>query len=270
MIGSNTYRISHCTLKATNKNWNPILFATFSFLLQLCLTGYVLAENLSVGVDNYSYRNLPLAIMTLVYSAIIAYPGLTDREDAYNFYGRKVSFLLLMDFFVNHYLSLVLIVSGFLVIMMQESFIECVLNTAALLFIPDIDDVLPSLLGFDERSIIENYIMQESLRQFDKLVLKDISREALLSIDESIGIEFGDYYLTNIQESPSQPDCGVIFQPYQIRPSRTGHQIDPSNYVTAHCLIKEITWSYTTSPMYERTTKPRIGYLRIVKLCDVD
>ena len=44
--------------------------------------------------------------------------------------------------------------TGVFVILGQDSFIEAVLNTAALLFIPEIDDSLPSLLGFDEKGML--------------------------------------------------------------------------------------------------------------------
>lgn len=87
------------------------------------------------------------------------------------------------------------------------------------------------------------------------------------------GVDFSDYYLTNIGESPSQPETGNIFQPYQIRTgssSSMGHQIDPSNFVTENCLIREIEWSYTHCPNYSKTVKPRIAYLRIVKMCEAD
>jgi hypothetical protein len=58
-----------------------------------------------------------------------------------------------MDVVVNTILPSVLIVAGVFVILGQDSFIEAVLNTAALLFIPEIDDSLPSLLGFDEKGM---------------------------------------------------------------------------------------------------------------------
>jgi len=90
-----------------------------------------------------------------------------------------------------------------------------------------------------------------------------ITEEYLLSTNSSIGVEFCDYYLTNIQEQASCPDEGEIYQPYQVRMGidGCGHQIDPSNFVTEQCLIRKIVWSYT---LYNpKTSKPRIGYLRL-------
>ena len=276
------------------------MYAAFSFCLQLCLTAYVVAANIE-DASSFQLDKLPLAILTLVYGFIIASPGVMDSAAAFRFYGKKISLLMLMDFFVNQVAALVLVISGFFVILVQENYIDAVLNTvrmyqkcfylhrygnnfvltkplsciiclhqAALLFIPEIDDNLPSLLGLDENNIIENYIVSESLKQFDRLVsIKDEDIEKkLLSI--GAGVDFQDYYLTNIKESPSQPNVGAIFEPYQIRASATGHQIDPSNFVTEDCLIREIEWAYTNSQKYGNTTSPRIAYLRIVKICDGD
>ena len=138
--GSNTFRVAYCRSKCNEKDKSPFVFAVFSFLMQLCLTAYVVAESITEGFEAWSLRNLPLAILTLIYSSMLVYPSLRDKEEAYRFYGNKVGVLLFMDFFVNHTLSIVLVFAGFTVIMIQESFIEAVLNSAALLFIPEIDD----------------------------------------------------------------------------------------------------------------------------------
>lgn len=149
----------------------------------------------------------------------------------------------------------------------MHSFVESVLNSAALLFIPEIDDKLPALMGFDEAAIIGNYIISTALKEFDKVSRmsdEEITHDYLLRVNPSIGVEFGDYYLTNIPEQGSCPEAGEIIQPYQVKMGREdglGHQIEPSNFVTDDCLIRRIEWSYT---MYNpKTSKPRIGYLKI-------
>jgi len=264
--GNNTYRLVHCGTKSY-QNKKPLFYALFSFLIQLCLTGYVIAENISTAEDLH-LRNLPLAVLTFIYSAMIAYPGLVDSHNAFDLYG-KIGPLQMTDFFVNQFLTFVLLFSGFFVIMIQESFIEAVLNTAALLFIPEIDDQLPQLLGLNGEEIIKNYLTYQSLKEFDKICQTDdskITTSYLKSINSSIGVEFGDYYLTNIDESPSYPEDGIIFTPYQVRPGHDGlgHQVEASNFITHHCLIRKLIWSYTT--LYPNSTKPRIGYLKIEKL----
>ena len=265
--GNNTYRLVHCGTKgSTNKR--PLVYAVFSFLIQFCLTAYVLAESISTGIEHFKFRNLPLATLTFIYSAMIAYPGMTDSDIAMQLYG-KVGPLQLADKFVNQILTFVLLFSGFFVIMIQESFIEAVLNTAALLFIPEIDDQLPQLLGLDGDSIIRNYLVYQSLRQFDKISkMGNITNEHLRSVNKSIGVPFCDYYLTNIKEQASYPEDGISFTPYQVVAGEdgTGDQVDPSNFVTEKCLIRKLVWSYTTSSKFANSTLPRIGYLKIEKL----
>lgn len=267
--GNNTYRLVHCSTKGS-KDKRPLLYAIFSFLIQFCLTAYVVAENISTGIQSYQLRNMPLALLTFIYSAIIAYPGMNDSEIAMKLYGKKGP-LQMLDFFVNQILTGVLLFSGFFVILIQDSFIEAVLNTAALLFIPDIDDQLPQLLGLDTDSIIKNYLMYQTLREFDKICQMDdnkITYEYLKSVNSSIGVPFCDYYLTNDPEQAAHPIDGINYTPYQVHAGRdgAGHQIDPSNFVTEKCLIRKIVWSYTTSAKYLNTSHPRIGYLKIVKL----
>ena len=140
--GSNAFRLFHCrTVTTTDKV--PLLYASFSFLLQVCLTGYIVAQlylNLDSGVysENKWHRNLPLALLTLIYSTILAIPEFKGTPEGFKIFG-KVGILQSMDFLVNAILPSILIVSGFAVILGQEEFIDSVLNTAALLFIPEID-----------------------------------------------------------------------------------------------------------------------------------
>lgn len=139
--GSNAFRLFHCRTKHS-RDKKPILYAVFSFLLQCCLTGYVVADNWSElrsnkSWDDYRWQNLPLASLTLIYSAILAWPGIVEKNDAFEIYG-SIGVLQSMDFCVNAILPTILLFSGFLVIYTQESYIEAVLNTAALLFIPEI------------------------------------------------------------------------------------------------------------------------------------
>ena len=268
--GCNTYRVVHCGTKTT-VNKRPLFYAVFSFLIQLCLTTYVVMENLSRR-NQFQLRNLPLALLTFIYSGIIAYPQIADASSAFKVYG-KVGPLQMMDFFVNEILTFILLFSGFAVILIQDSFIEAVLNTAALLFIPEIDDQLPSLLGLEESAIIENYLTYQMMKQFDsisRLKNEEITTSFLRSVNTSIGRRFNDYYLCNIPEEGSKYSEGINFTPYQIRSRQDGfgHQIDPVRFVTEKCLIKKLVWSYTSSEKYEKSSHPRIGYLKIEKFND--
>ena len=267
--GSNTFRLAFCRSKY-NSDKKPLMFAIFSFLMQLCLTSYVVAESISSGLTSWNMKMLPLGLLTLVYSVMLVYPSIRDKDQADEFYGKNWScltfFIRFMDSFVNQFLCVVLVFAGFVVIMIQESYIEAVLNSAALLFIPEIDDQLPGLMGFDEAAIIGNYIITTSLKQFDKVCRmsdEEITNEYLSEMNPSIGVDFSDYFLTNIPERASRPEHGDILQPYQVKEGLDGlgHQIELSNFVTDNCLIRKIEWSYTV--YNPNTSKPRIGYLKI-------
>lgn len=214
--GSNAYRLCHCRT-ATTKDKSPLLYAGFSFLLQTCLTGYVIAQlYINVNGDTYDnlshiMKNLPLALLTLFYSTVLATPELKEIPDAYGIFGNKFGVLQMMDFIVNAILPTLLIISGFFVILGQDEFIEAVLNTAALLFIPEIDDQLPSLLGFDQKSIVKNFLIHEAMREYDDFVKQKCREmefrksalrkkgadsadfESMNAFNAGAGVEFGDY-----------------------------------------------------------------------------
>jgi len=272
--GSNIYRVVYCRTKYSNMKSIRVI-PLFSFLLQVCLTGFVILENLTEGITDWRAANIPLALLTFFYSSLVAWPSITESPDAFKVY-KRIGPIQLIDFVVNTILPVVLLVSGFFVILNSNSYIESVLNTAALLFIPEIDDQLPRLLGFNERSIYMNYLMSESLEELDgywNLDDNDITKYYLRNLDESIGVQFSDFYLTNWPEQGATPNKGIHFYPYRItqfseKDNITGKpvyrtQISPSNFVTADCLIRRVRWSYTTGERFRATIKPRIGYLRL-------
>ena len=154
--------------------------------------------------------------------------------------------------------------------MFSDSFIESVLNCAALFFIPDIDDQLPKLLGYSESVIYKNYVTYKALQDFDQLCLlndKDLKKHYVHEIDEAIGVQFSDYYLTNWPEQGSDTEEGIHFKPHKVvqgqnvNGKQMGHLIHPTNFVDKACLIRKVVWSYSTG--FEYTIKPRIAYLRL-------
>jgi len=147
-----------------------------------------------------------------------------------------------------------------------------VLNTAALLFIPEIDDKLPALLGFNEDEIITNYLVAEAVHQYEHLTRGwstlscDLNPAAGLKQHPDAGVQFSDFYLTNMKEEGTVTSKCQSFTPYEVHADKQnlGHRFSPSNFVTRNCLIKKITWRYTA--YYPNSTLPRIGYLRIEML----
>lgn len=82
--GSNAYRVFYCRSK-TSPGLQPFLIAFFSFALQICLTFYVILQ-VKINYDEGTYIengkikyiwNIPLAFLTSVYSAILAYPAVS-------------------------------------------------------------------------------------------------------------------------------------------------------------------------------------------------
>lgn len=190
--GSNIYRLVHCSSQSTIDEELPLPYAIFSFLLQICLSGYVIAQLwINIGDGSYTLspdnenlekmiRNLPLAIMTLLYSILLAVPEIKNVPKGLKVFasnsvggttggGRFGSMLQIMDFTVNAILPILLLVPGFFVILDQDEFIEAVLNAAALLYITAIDDQLPLLLGCNTNSIVKNFLMDKAMEEFDSI-----------------------------------------------------------------------------------------------------
>lgn len=267
---SNIYRIIHCQTKYSD-NKKPLVIALFAFVLQISLTAYVLLEFLlrveaEEDSDFRRWKMLPLAISTSLHSLMIAVPNLKESVIAYQVFG-KFGPLQMMDLLMSAIIPLVLTVAGFLVIYLEESFIEGVLNSTALLFIPEIDDQLPFILGLRTEEIVKNFLVAESITRFDAIAdLKDTDFSASELEKITCGVQFSDFYLTNTPEQGNSD--GTPFQPFKViaDTNNMGHQIDPSSFVTVDCLLKRIEWKYTTG--YPRTTNPRIGYLHLTKIND--
>ncbi len=278
--GSNVYRLFYCNVK-TSKDIKPIFYACFSFVLQSMLTAYVITQTIRNFTEDVYVKegkvqnsvNLALAAVTAVYSAILAYPSIMEIPAAYDVYDRKIGLLSFMDFVANGFLPTVLLCFGFFVIWGQKSFIEAVLNTAALLFIPEIDDQLPQLIGLQESSVIKNYFISEAMKEYDALHCENESESYLMFEEfvreartQGMGVQFGDHFITNIPEQTSSISAGFLFQPFQISKGKDlnfGDQIDPSYDVTEKCLIKKISWRYTVFKPAPNTSKPRVGYLKL-------
>ncbi len=123
--GSNIYRLTYCSTAITKKNYKSKLLPLFSFLLQVCLTYFVVLENITSfpdvingeglvnSIPNFK-QNLVLAMLTFVYSALVAMPSILETNNAFKIYG-TIGGIQLMDFCVNSILPIVLLFSGFLV-----------------------------------------------------------------------------------------------------------------------------------------------------------
>lgn len=263
----NIFRLVHCETKYSERK-KPLLVPLFSFILQVTLTVYVIAEFVILvrGEESIKRYMIPLAVTTSLYSFTIAIYNIYEVFTAHRLLYGRIGPLQLMDLIVNAIVPTVLTFTGFVVIAYQSQFIDAVLDSAALLFIPEIDDQLPGILGHRVDDIVKNFLIAESITTFDtigRLKDEDFTSAELTKRNVKCGVQFSDVYITNLTEQGITND--TLFQPYQVIFNKSGgHQIDPSSIVTVDCLLKKIEWKYTTG--YPSTTNPRVGYLRLTKV----
>jgi len=266
---SNIYRLVHCRTKYSDDK-KSIFIALFAFILQVSLATYVVLEVLFPPPENedLKIKMLPLAIFTSMYSLMVTVTNWNESFHAYQVYG-KIGVLQMMDLVMSAFIPALLTVTGFIVIVKESRIVDGVLNSTALLFIPEIDDHLPHILGLQIEEIVQNFLVAESITTFDdiaKLGNEEFTLHEKAKRNITTGVQFSDFYITNMPEQGATDD--TPFQPYQVTIDHNdmGDQIDPSSFVTIDCLLKRIEWRYTTG--YPRTTKPRIGYLHLTKIND--
>jgi len=265
---SNIFRLVYCNIKY-EKDKNAVYSALFSFALQITLTVYV-ALHKGASVTNESNMNmLALAVFTFSYSTMVAMATIADTMSAYKLVFKEVGLLMMMDVVINICIPIVLTYYGFILILCEKDYINAVLNCSALLFIPEIDDQLPQILGYREDDIIKNFLITESMEDFAAII--EMPEEEFSTLECArrnivCGLQFGDFYITNMPEQGTNAQAGLIFQPYQVTYCSDGssHEIVPSTTITPDCLLCEIEWQYTTG--YPNTTKPRVGCLKLTKL----
>ena len=312
---SNIYRLEHCKTKGDPNIWS-YMNVVFAFMLQTGLTFFVITHIFATpwdevigcncetstdedcdcieepGMSLLTIGKFFLATFGTIYSYLIAYPEVTTCIEALELY-QNICIFQMMDICANVFLPSILVIAGFFVIIKEDNFIEVVLNSAAILFIPEIDDRLPRLLGYDEKAIIENFLSMEAKNEYHHV---DLSKAKEIVEKKKLGMEFDNYFLTNEKERGRDARKFHLYTPFivktvryaaadnDLRPFLRGSQvtsslresnnsyeecrsaeIDPSNHITMDCLITKIEWKYTAFGD-NNTTKPRIGWLRLTKL----
>ncbi len=275
-----------------------LIYVFFSFLLQSCLAIFCVTEVLEdlrsraeEANSNYYYERKQIQIQYVILASLGSCFGflsqLSEFRNAYkvyNFYG-KLGVLQSIDFMVNVILPLLIIIVGFWLIANQENFVDAVIMTTALLFIPEIDDQLPSLLGFDPNGVIETYLVRESKNLYNNLIRRDDDdlwsafdsycasyvRSDIRLKSSKMGMEFSDYYITNPNPGTETAygSLANIYNPkesslklYSIDYNPTyGHEISPSNFISEDCLIQTVEWVYK-----DETNARSISWLKLVKM----
>jgi len=277
---ANIYRLAYCmrsTMSYDNSSQGMgvhgrrILFAPLlSFTLQVVLLVYVILEIRDTLEEKFELKTktLPLAALGSIYSSLLAWKGIKTSLEINKFY-ESVGFLWFLDYVINVILPILAIFAGFFIIALNDSYIEGVLNTAALLFVSEIDDELPEYLDLDPAMIVHTYLIENAIHKLNKLkeysqITGKIEGKFAQKAKHPADIEYSDIIVTNMEERGSDPSNHAFFAPLNIS------DFAASTYITGGCLLKEISWIY--QPSYDRgSVKPSAGYvsyLRAVTLAD--
>lgn len=281
--GLNVYRLGFFRRQMAASDTRAVIMSyvdsVFCFALQICLTIYVGLEMIDIFTSDetqpWNGNNAILALIVLFYSLIVFNADYQDTITANQTIYTGASFFSIADQIVNIGIHIFLFFAGFIVIFNQETYIDGVLNAAALLFIVELDNTLPDLLGYSAEGIVENYLTKRCLREYKTLIknINDISKNIRQEdLDQALNQDFCDYYLTNMPEEGSDYTKGIIYQPFTIKKSTEEGEdlISPSSMVTERCLITKLKWWYTDTHWDENLgTNPRIGKLEIT-LMDKD
>ncbi|CAB9503464.1 expressed unknown protein [Seminavis robusta] len=312
---NNIYRLVLCMTKYNVHSRLPFMYAAFSFFFQMCAGLYVALsltklEQFDDDDEDRWYnstslvgRNIALALGTWLYGLMVAFPEVMTSKEVFEcLYRSEISWLAVMDLLVNVILPVGVAFCGFFVVLSGETFLDGVLNSVALIFIAEIDDALPRLLELDTKDIVQGFLIDQAIEEYDMLLAAHEKYADLAHVHSKNvpTIEFSDMFLTNTQESGSIAAKGVTFQPYEVfgdpeevpqfegsgvlvlagsvislaesvrsrkRTRRaTGTQVNNKRSVTADCLLRKVEWQYTKG--FDDTCVPRVGHLRLTKLND--
>ena len=101
----------------------------------------------------------------------------------------------------KYYHSFFPIICYFILVLCERDYISAVLNCSALLFIPEIDDQLPKILGYWEDNIIKHFIITESMVVFDDTIHtpeNDFTTIEYARRNLVCGLQFDNFYITDM------------------------------------------------------------------------
>lgn len=272
----NIFRLIHCQTKG-QRNKKSFIYAIFSFMLQSCMVFFVTAQVLltdSVERDpTLAYGLYSLATLGSIFGLFALFPDLVNARAVLRIYG-GFGPLQMIDFIVNVILPLVLVFIGWYLVSIQDNYIDAVIMTTALLFISEIDDQLPALVGLNTEVIVGDFLIREAkidYNAYQGLSDQDIHKmigggenddydvEMQKSTNASSrGVDFNDFFVTNSIDDHEN----TMYKPFSVIRSDYGHEIDPSDFIGFECLLQSVEWRYTDTSKI----KPTLSYLRLVKM----
>lgn len=237
-----------------------------AFIFQYTLLAYVVLsiEHKLHHKFEFMTSSVILGTVSLTFNLLHARKGIAAALKINQLYGNFGLFWVL-DWAANVILPLLVAVASFLIVALEPSPIEGVLNSVALVFIQEIDDLIPTFLVANANHIIDTYILQHAINESYNLT-KDMYGN-LKHMHCHSDIEYSDMIVTNMGERGSKPSNYHFFGPFGIQIFGTLPDVQPQ------CLFKEISWIY--QPPFTEGENPKaslctgkIGYLRLVKLMD--
>ncbi len=264
----NIYRLAFCLLNSGEKSGRVWVYVLFSIFLQLSLMAYVCTELVMMEEWNWIWPHFPLALSATLFAMIQAWKELQSTIEVRDtiYVGRSFDrfALLTMDAIANLLIPIAAVVLGFLLIITQEGFINGVLNTAALLFISEIDDQLPEFLEYANEDIVRTFVVQNAENEYKNLPTNGSS--TMSAMLQKGNIEYSDIMVTNSEEAGLDAYENSLFGPIDVHSYATLEIIQPG------CLLKEVGWLYQyeveEKPFSAKLKKGNVVFLRLVTLGD--
>jgi hypothetical protein len=161
-----------------------VSYALFTAILQTVLTTYVVVfvvdsliaheedEGEPQGWEQLAFSeehawNYSLATIITALSIMMVWPSIRDAlhmNQHLGFLGSR--FLKFADLLCNVLVPVVLVPTGVFLIVISETLMDQVLNSVALMFIPELDEQLPEMLGLPVGDLFEDCVTKKALREF--------------------------------------------------------------------------------------------------------
>ena len=241
-------------------------YAGFTAVLQITMVVYVfIYTGQQIGEDegggegslvgwlsgDWVNGNVPLAALLFIFSMVIVYQGavsgilLLHQNRFWTKVGESSgTFVCLLyraiDVISNAIVPVALLFVGFFLICTSDTLMDAVLNSVALLFIPEIDDQMPALLGIPVDDV--------ALKHVTSAIFPDLSsyvrhRKKALAGNEHAGAKAAppaaSTYLHDVLLAGAEIGEAI---PRQVR---RGHDeiavdISPVGYLTAQCVFRRL------------------------------
>ena len=104
--------------------------------------------------NEFNLKMFALSVFTFCYSIMVAMDTILDSFNAYKLVFKNFELVVMIDSVINTVIPFVLSHFGFILTFCKKDYISAVLNCLVLLFIPEIDNQLPKILGYQEEEII--------------------------------------------------------------------------------------------------------------------